>query len=268
MSANYDHNLGSILEPIISVEAWRTSCDAVEMGSVHVDVTFLEAFLGDEPESKVRFQAALKRAVIKVYVSKRDPIKVVRETVDRGPIDESMYEKSEKGKTAYSVSGNAAASTGLTPFKAAAEVKGSVGREFDESTKTKRTVRNHNVQQYAQGDYYCWEISPRTNSVLTGKIWDPVKEPRLKTLLTSASAKSGDCEVRIVIECRRQDLSIRNVQLKDTKLSLPAFRGTKNNMAAAEAVIKNMIFERGFTVDNFEEPFQTLTITSIIVPEG
>lgn len=95
-AVHHNHNQGSIFDPILSLEAWRTKCDAENIGSVHVDLTFLEAFLGDESESKVRFQASLKRAVVKLYVSKRDPIKVVRDSVDRGIVNKRNLQLSER----------------------------------------------------------------------------------------------------------------------------------------------------------------------------
>ena len=114
---------------------------------------------------------------------------------------------------------------------------------------------------------YCWEVTPRNNSALLGKIWDAVAKPRLSIIMSNAIAQSSDCEVRVIIECRRQDIEIRNIQLKDKKLSLASLRDAKNNLVAAEAVIKKLIYEKGFDVENFSEPFAAVTITSLPVPE-
>jgi hypothetical protein len=266
-AAKNNHNLGSIFDPILSLEAWRTKCDAENVGNVHVDITFLEAFLGDEAESKVRFQASLKRAVIKVYVSKRDPIKVVRQSVDRGKIAKSSHELSERRKTDFAATGGMELATTPQTLNANLAIAAGIKTEREEVTTVSSEIGVHNIQQYVSDDMYCWEITPRNNSALLGKIWNAVSEPRLSIIMSSANAKSADCEVRVVVECRRQDIEIRNIQLKDKKLSIPIYRDAKNNIVAAEAVIKKLIHEKGFNVDNFSEPFAPVTVTSITVAE-
>lgn len=262
-----NHNLGSIFDPVISLEAWRTKCDAENVGTVHLDITFLEAFLGDEVDSKVRFQASLKRAVIKIYVSKRDPIKVVRSSVDRGKIVRNSVELSESRRTDFSARGN----LGLTPspniLHANVKLGAGIEAEKQETTTASKIIGSHNVEQYVSDEMYCWEVTPRNNTVLLGKIWDAVSEPRLSIIMSNGIARSADCEIRVFVECRRQDIEIRNIQLKDKKLSIPALRETKNNMVAAESVIKKLIYEKGFMVENFSEPFSSVTLTSIVVPE-
>ena len=266
-AANNNHNLGSIFDPIVSLEAWRTKCDAENVGNVHVDITFLEASLGDETESKVRFQASLKRAVIKVYVSKRDPIKVVRESVDRGKILRNNIEVSERQKTDFIVRGDVSLAATPQVIHANAQLGGGIETERQETTTASKIIGSHNIEQYVRDEMYCWEITPRSNTALLGKIWDAVVEPRLSIMTSNATAQSADCEVRVLVECRRQDIEIRNVELKDKKLSLPVLRGTKNNVTAAEAVIKKLIHDKGFAVDNFSEPFSSVILTSIAVPE-
>jgi hypothetical protein len=261
------HNQGRIFEPVVSVEAWRTSCDANVLGSVHVDLTFREALLGAEPESQVRFQVSLRKATLKIIVSQRDPIVVVRETVDRGRIVESEV-TTDKTKSAE-VSGSVTASASTNPLSsnasASASARGNIA--FKETSKNTELVRDKTVEQFVEGDAYCWEIKPRTDEILKGKVWDALSEPRLQTRLRSAKARSSDCEVRLIVECLRQDIEIRNIQLKSKPLALTMFREARNNQAAAEAFLRDMIAEYGFKITNFTEPFSNLVITNIVVPE-
>ena len=154
-AVHHNHNQGSIFDPILSLEAWRTKCDAENIGSVHVDLTFLEAFLGDESESKVRFQASLKRAVVKLYVSKRDPIKVVRDSVDRGIVNKRNLQLSERQKTDFSAHANL--SVGTTPqiLKANADIDLGHSTERELITTGTEVVTPHNIQQYVSEDMYC-----------------------------------------------------------------------------------------------------------------
>lgn len=261
------HNLGSIFDPVVSVEAWRTKCSATDAGSVHLDVTFLEAYLGDEPESQLRFQVALSRAVVKVFVSARDPITVVRESVDRGTVQQFELEKSQNRQAGFDFTASAAVKTSSNPVDLNVGGAANFSHEKTQQLTGKFQVTDKEIAQYYDDNSYCWEVRPRNDQILRGKVWDAVREPRFKTLLKSATAKSADCEVRLIIECRRQDIAIRNITLKEKRLSLAAFRDSKNNLAAAESALKSLICQKGFAVNNFSEPFNLVRITELTIPE-
>src|SRR3546814_10393783 len=78
------NNRGRIFDPVISVEAWRGPCSTSVPASVHVDVTFMEARLGEEAESKLRFKVAIKAAVVAMEVTIVDPLKIIPSSVDSG----------------------------------------------------------------------------------------------------------------------------------------------------------------------------------------
>src|SRR3546814_14848040 len=81
------NNRGRIFDPVISVEAWRGPCSTSVPASVHVDVTFMEASLGEEAESKLRFKVAIKAEVVDMEISIVDPIKIIPSSVELGTLD-------------------------------------------------------------------------------------------------------------------------------------------------------------------------------------
>lgn len=263
---NQGNNRGSVFDPAISVEAWRAPCTNEKLGSVHVDITFLEARLGEEPESKVRFRLSLKSVVLKVTASSVDPIRISPSSVDRGNISTSQF--SETASTSLSVGGSASLNIGTGPIPVSGALAASADGRHDR-TKTITTndiLRPHKIEQFKIGESYCWSIDSQNGGSLEGKVWDPVSEPRCSVVLTSQNAQSQDCEVRLDVECKREDISLEGIQLKEgNKLKL-AF-GRDNNFAAAEAVLRHLLAEKGFLVRNIHEPFENVPLTSISIGE-
>jgi hypothetical protein len=77
-------NTQRVFESVVSIDAWRTTFDPKKgTSSVHVDVSFLKGKLGDEPESPVRVEIALRRAELIFIVPVSEPLRVVQSSVKR-----------------------------------------------------------------------------------------------------------------------------------------------------------------------------------------
>jgi hypothetical protein len=259
------HNRGTIFEPVISIDAWRTSCTSETTGSVHVDVTFLEARLGEEPESKVRFKISLKSATIKITPSQTDPIRILPASVDRGQIEQFDVTETSNRQSTISANAKASIGTGLKDTSASAGMAASGQVRSETATIFKQTIKRHSIEQFKVGDSYCWTISSRDEASLLGKVWDPVKEPRCQIVLDSNSTTSEDCDIRIEAYCKREDINIDSIKKKDQS-ELKLF-GRDNNVAVAEAVLKHLLAERGLAVRDISEPFENIKLSSSSICE-
>jgi hypothetical protein len=71
--------------------------------------------------------------------------------------------------------------------------------------------------------------------------------------------------VRVEIRCRREDLVISDLVLKDEAIwaALSSRVGFKNRLAAAEAYIRDRLASDGLEVGDMEELFSRLTLASV-----
>ena len=106
-----------IFESVLSVDAWHTAFSPENsVASVHVDVSFLRGKIGDEPESPVRFELALKRAEILFIIPANEPLKVLQASVRR---ERPISVKSEIS-TADAIKGKAHGAASVDVTRAAA----------------------------------------------------------------------------------------------------------------------------------------------------
>src|SRR3546814_1420243 len=68
---------------------------------------------------------------------------------------------------------------------------------------------------------------------MAGKVWEALEEPRCHVKLTSDSSSSSDCEMRIKVFCKREDIIITQMKLKE-KDKLNLIFGKDNNLAVDE----------------------------------
>jgi hypothetical protein len=209
------NNLARIFTEIVSIDAWRTSFDTEkESATVHVDLSFLEANLGSEEESKVRFNLALTRAELVFCIPATEPLKVIQNSVDREPSVEGLQKYMRENRTGIGFSADAALAISNRPF-ASAGVAASTEKRHQDVTVTETTVP---VSQFSmkqstdQHGNYRWEITSERGQTLNGKVWDPVKRPRLSIKRFKNTTIQPSC--RVVVKCRRQDFFISNLQLK------------------------------------------------------
>jgi hypothetical protein len=115
--------------------------------------------------------------------------------------------------------------------------------------------------------HYRWSVESRTGSILEGRPWDAMKQPRLKLVDERKDRNKGiPPSVRVEVRCRREDLLIKDLTIKDEGLWEATKRraGFKNRMAAAESYIRDHLSQEGLEVRNIEDIFGTVTLASAI----
>lgn len=92
-----------------------------------------------------------------------------------------------------------------------------------------------------------------------------MKQPRL-TLIDQRKDRSKGIPptVRVEVRCRREDLMIGDLEIKDEGLweSVRRRVGFKNKLAAAESYIRDYLSQEGLEVKNIEDIFGTVTLAS------
>jgi hypothetical protein len=258
-------NAKRVLGKVVSVEAWRTLFDSSSgTSTLHVDVSFLSAKLGEEIESPVRFEVWLKRAELVFLIPPNEPIGVIQSSVAR--------ENVAHGKKTTSLSSRMgegfAASAGLgagNSIKVAAGLAANIDNSSSSETSLAidESITEHKIAQFRSDEGYCWEITPRTAKFLAGKVWNPVDEPRLQIKRKGESKIEPVC--RVLLKCKREDIIIQNVEYK-RELNL-ADRVRINRQAAAAAYIRNEISKAGLNSGDFNEILSDVVLADVMVDE-
>lgn len=250
----------------LSVEAWYDAfAGDSKRADLRVDVTFRKGVpVGAEPESPVRFRLSLKRAEIVVIIPDNGTLGVDQNSVARdAPVGSGR-------STNTAVSAKEGIATGeiggsiRSGVDVVAKVRGETKQSISRSTELNQTVRLMMVLHSAVPNGHAWEIKPTVGEALEGKPWDVKTEPRLQLI-----DKRKDCSTplpeSIIVEarCRREDLDIQDIELKNDKNSFISRK--KNNIAAAEGYIRSQFEKSGLDVDigSMDEKFLRLVLTRI-----
>ena len=265
MGPNTNH--ARLFSDILSVDGWHSKfCDESGVASVHVDVGFHTGQLGAEPESNVRFKLSLRRAVVTFVVPPTEPIQVLQASVDRGPQMEGTKTVRLENATGNSSTANAAVRLSATPN---VELNGSAAahRTAAVSTSTEITGRASAFEVHQSKDAlgnYRWEVIGTNGENLFGHPWDPVGQPRLS--IKRRKNDKVDSTGRVTVSCRKQDLVIQGVELKESQGIVQRYKA--NRMAAAEALIRKKLCDISLTPLNFEEKLSNLVLADVTISQG
>ena len=223
-----------------------------------MDVSFLRGKLGEEPTCPVRFELYLKRAEIVFVIPAGEPLRVLQSSVKRELPISVKTEISRNSGSSSAIAG----SVGIDPNKARFDLSvRAEGEKTGSLSQSQRIDKLEGALAWAQsktsdGDYK-WEIAPSFAPNLLGKVWDAVSEPLLKIKQQHVNSTILEAVCRVEIRCRREDLDIRNIQVKGGSGFYVSIGGRKSNnkMAAVEAYIRNALSSRNLDVRNFEDPY-------------
>ena len=270
MNHNHD-NRKRIFSEIISLEAWHDAfSEEASQVSLHADVVFSEGRVGGESEAKVRFKLSIERAELIIIVPEAEPLSIDRSTVSR---DDIAIEGKKVSRSDFESHKNIAANSKieLSPsaakFSLDSELGGGVSSNTHNFLETTEVVRRIRVQQKLTPDNnYKWDMQPGMTGPLEGRPWDAVKEPRLSLIDTRKDRKKGiPPVVRIEVRCRREDLKISNIELKDKSSwkSLVVRENFRNKIIAAEAYIRDRLSSEDLEFSNISDPFGEITIARV-----
>jgi hypothetical protein len=271
MTPNTDNRKRAFAD-VVSIDAWHNEfTDEHSKVDLHADVVFGSARIGGELKSPVRFRLAVRCAEIVVIIPESEPVSVDRNSVSRdapeyqGKLTE-VVEQTAQG----SMKGNVKGSISPTELTAAASAE-AAGQASISSTKkleVSATVQFMFVtQSTTEEGYYRWAVKARSGKDLEGRPWDGAKQPRLKLIDKRKDHTKGiPPTVRVEVRCRREDLIIEDIRVKDEGLwaDVKSRVGFKNKLLAAESYIRDRLAEEGIVVHNIGEIFSQITLGSVI----
>lgn len=256
-------NIGRVFDRVISIDAWHSDFGSENhSASVHVDLSFLQAKMGEESSSPVRFHVSLRKAKLTFIVPENEPIAVIqrsvaRETPMKGSITRSSMEMNE---ASAGISG--ALNVSLHPsLSGKIDGRTSMSENSIATVSVSGEVSQFAVRQFNSNGRYCWDISPLSNVKLSGKVWNPVEEPRLSIKRTAISRIDPTC--RFQISCKREDIVIEEIELKNRSVLKDRFK--HNRDAAAAAFLRKVLSEHGLESENFDESFSDVVMADMLV---
>lgn len=268
---NQDNRKRALAE-IVAVDAWHQGfTQKVERVDLHVDVVFQSGRVGGEPGDDVRFRLRLKRAEVVVIVPPTEPAKI-----DKGSISRDAPQISAKATEKREISTKVAAGV---KSKAKLDQTGPGGglnltldasaiRSKDAAVIITQSLQAMSVTQTetADGDY-SWVVEPSVNKTLAGRPWDAGKAPRLKVVDQRQDRTKGiEPNIRIEVRCRREDLDITDITLKNQTAWAGFAKDPlgRNKVAAAEALIRTKLFQAGLVAGHLDDPFAQMTLCAAI----
>ncbi len=258
-----DHdNRRRALNEVVSLDGWYEPFTTnKKLSSLHVDVAFHEGIVGgDDPQSDVIFRLELKRADVVVVIPEVEPLSVEKSSVSRDSpsmkIQRVQSERVTKSRSAFAGAGLSLSPTAIVGAVRAG-LKGRFSAESDEALSTKETLTALSVLQIVTPDgHYAWRIEPNFGEGLRGRPWDAAAKPRLKIKdKRPAGSKSIEPGVNLEIRCRKSDMRIWDIKLKNGEKIK-----NNNNIIAAEIEIRNRLVGAGLisTADDFQYSMLTL----------
>jgi hypothetical protein len=242
MNSNSDNRKRAFAD-VVTIDAWHGSfLEGHAKVDLHVDVVFGTARIGGDSQSPVRFRLSAKRAEVVVIIPESEPVLIDRNSVSRdAPELQGHLTEVVEQTNQTRIKGRAAVSTSLPDLAAslATEASAQASRSENRKFEISATVQFLVVTQSktVEGEYR-WLVEPRSKEIIIGRPWDAVKQPRLKLIDQRKDQTKGiPPTVRVEVRCRREDLLIEDLEIKDETLWQAAKRkvGFKNKMAAAES---------------------------------
>lgn len=122
------------------------------------------------------------------------------------------------------------------------------------------------IQSKTEDGHYRWVVEARDDASLKGRPWNASSNPRLKLMDSRSDITKGiPPTVRIEVRCRREDINISDIEIKDEGLweKARAATGFSNRVAAAESYIRAKLLEVGLEERNIGDKFGTLCFASV-----
>jgi hypothetical protein len=270
MSFNSD-NRQRIFAEVVSIQAWHNSFNSkVSKADLLVDVVFGEARIGGELVSPIRFKLELRCAELIVVVPETEPVSVDLSSVSRdAPLRKGRLTETVEHSRKADIKGGSSVSAGAAGISASAKVEADAQAHIQ--TRTKRAISSdlqtmEVTQSLTPDGQYRWLLKPVTGQSLQGRPWRASKHPRLKLIDKRKDRSKGiPPTVHVEIRCRREDLLIRDIEMKDENLfkSIRSKAGFGNKIAAAESYIRDRLAAEGLEVQNIRDPFGRVTLASV-----
>ncbi|SCX79964.1 hypothetical protein [Rhizobium sp. NFACC06-2] len=265
-------NRKRILSEVISLEAWQQPGGNPSQVNLHADVVFKEGRIGGEEASKIRFRLSVRRAELIVIIPENEPLVAIPSSVARDSIAIEGTKTSRVHRTS-GMSSSAKLSSKLSTLGVRAELDGninaSMNSDAEEVFEKKQLLRPISVEQSLTVDgHYRWEMFSEVNSVLRGRPWKVIEEPRLTLVDKRVDQRKGiPPVVNIRVRCLREDIVISDISIKDEGKWSMIKSGSffKNKLIAAQAYIRSMLVSEGLNSGDLSDPFCSIDLAYIAV---
>ncbi|MCW4461961.1 hypothetical protein OK349_09605 [Sphingomonas sp. BT-65] len=269
MSGN---NLKRIFADVVSIDSWHTPFDGrTGTATVHIDAVFGEARLGGEANAPIRFRLSLRRADVVVAIAPTEPLAVDKGSVARNQSISSV-KIARRSETSTDINMSANAKVAF-PVVAAAAASGGLGMKqaSSEVVSSEEQMRLVLITQSKTHDgHYRWECKPTLGAKLNGRPWDPEKDPRFSVKDLRKSANQIQGSMRIEVRCRREDLIIEDIDIKDQGIleKISNSYNLKNKIAAVEAYLTHILSSENLEFANISDPFGSICLADVMVEES
>jgi hypothetical protein len=252
----------------VSLGCWRTEYGGnAQHADLHVDVVFSEGRIGGDMTAEdcpVFFRLSLRRAEIWVRHDLLEEIQIVKSSVMREPVASGRRQITRESKGR--VGGDAALKLddGGLRLGLGAEASGSV--EVTKRLEFDQEVPQMRIQQRLTEDGWALRIESNFDERLDGQPWDALT-PVMKLRNTNIDRVRGEPpEVTVEVRCRREDLEIRDIELRGKKFPAWAtLSSTKQLMV--EQYIKQELVRSGLHCGDLGDKFAILILADAI-PEA
>ena len=266
---NFDNRRRAFAD-VVTIDAWHSEFgEYAQTVDLHADIVFGTSRVGGEEEAPVRFRLSVRRAEVVLIIPESEPVSVDRTTVSRdAPESQGHLTETLERSTRASAKAKIAGSVSSSGVIGSAEAEAGAEAVILATTKmeTSGTVQFMLVTQSKTAEgHYRWTVTPRHSRTLDGRPWDGAKQPRLKLIDKRSDRSKGiPPTVRFEVRCRREDLVIEDLEIKNELLwdRLKAKTGFTNRLAAAESYIRDRLAEEGFAATQIDEKFAELIIAS------
>lgn len=263
-----EHNRRRAFADVVSVDAWHEPfAGGVTHVDLHADVVFGKARVGSDDDAPVRFRLSVRRAEVVVVVPEHEPVQVVKASVSRdGPIMEGRVHQTKERHNRVGGSLRISAGGHLPPAALGAI---SLAGESQSTKVVESTVPLLSMlalqSRDADGNYR-WLIESQETTFLAGRPWS-ASAPRM-TLADRRIDKRRSLPpcVRVEVRCRREDLLIEDVEVKDEGIWIAAASkvGFVNRMAAAVSYLRMALADHGLGVGRIDDPFSQVVLASVL----
>jgi hypothetical protein len=247
----------------ISLDAWRTKFNGkTGVADLHIDVVFQERGRIGGEGSPVRFKLSLRRAEIHVVRDSENIIEIDKTSIRRTKLPKPLTRKSQKSKNVQvggSMEGGFNATSMATSLKGSAKA----ALAMTETVALSDKIFAMEVKHWKTDGGYSFRISSTMSAALNGQPWQ-AEDAIMRIRDSNHKRTRGEApEIRIEIQCLREDFVIEDIQFPDKELGFFE-KLTRNKQAVVEQFIKDELTRAGFPCGDLSEPFTRLILADVV----
>ncbi|WP_269582238.1 hypothetical protein [Roseibium sp. Sym1] len=258
---------------LVAMQGWVQKTNDVSRFTLHLHLSFDQARIGGGSNASVNFKLVVKRCHVEVEIPAREGITYDQASVDMDvPMQAQIMRALQEAK--------AERSEPREPITAQ-----DFGAKFNDSYRGRNSENAGSEKGFTvpiiSSEYkptgprqLCWKLRPETTEFLQGPVWNAKDEPRFTVVdRRSPARRKSDTEkgfqpfVRVSLRCKREDIELLEISLKDQERNSLLLGSPKHSVrvAAAEAYLKTVMFQEGLQVGNLSDVFSDLLLAEYLL---